>query len=169
MQSKPLHVFVLLLDSLFTWRGSQLDSEERGHSSRDIYPRAIFLLGARWQRSLLWFLAHLSGFAGMGWTSASHINARPVGTEMLVHNLPESLWGGRFLRAHWMCRRKASEDKTRSHAQPSPETDKSAEMLKPKITLHICIQKCHKGSGFFFFTAHMKYYPVNMTHKPFSL
>lgn len=50
---KPLHVFVLLLDCLFTWRGSQLDSEERGHSSRDIYPRAIFLLGARWQRSLL--------------------------------------------------------------------------------------------------------------------
>lgn len=53
MLSELLHVFVLLLDSLLTSRGFQLDSEERGHSSRDLYPRAIFLLGARWQRSLL--------------------------------------------------------------------------------------------------------------------
>ncbi len=53
MLSEPLHVFVLLLNSLFTQRGFQLDSEERGHSSRDLYPRAIFLLGARRQRSLL--------------------------------------------------------------------------------------------------------------------
>lgn len=53
MLSEPLHVFVLLLDSLLTARGSQLDSEERGHSSRDLYPRAIILLEARWQRSLL--------------------------------------------------------------------------------------------------------------------
>lgn len=41
-----------------------------------ITPRGIFSLRARRQRSFLWFLAHLSGFEGMGRTSASHINTQ---------------------------------------------------------------------------------------------